>query len=121
MGGKLDFSGMYLVLGNVPPGTALVEGGQVAPEFQLVNETTVGGYLNFMQDAVNSGVGENREVKPDYTRELALASDAGALLDRIDLLLMHGSMPTRLRGQILTAINGVSIPTATASKNKASD
>ena len=23
MGGKLDFSGMFLVLGNVPPGTAM--------------------------------------------------------------------------------------------------
>lgn len=98
-----------------PPNSALASAGLVAPELQITAEPSVTGYLNFMQDAVNSGVGENREVKPDYTRELALASDAGALLDRIDLLLMHGSMPTRLRGQILTAINGVSIPTATAS------
>ena len=98
-----------------PPNSALASAGLVAPELQITAEPSVTGYLNFMQDAVNSGVGDNREVKPDYTRELALASDAGALLDRIDLLLMHGSMPTRLRGQILTAINGVSIPTATAS------
>jgi uncharacterized protein (DUF1800 family) len=37
--------------GYVPPGV-----GVTAPEFQLVNETTVGGYLNFMQDAIQNGI-----------------------------------------------------------------
>lgn len=99
----------------VPPNSALATAGLVAPELQITAEPSVTGYLNFMQEAINSGVGESREVKPDYTRELALAADTGALLDRIDLLLMHGSMPARLRGQILTTVNGVSIPAATAS------
>jgi uncharacterized protein (DUF1800 family) len=98
-----------------PPNSALASAGLVAPELQITAEPSVTGYLNFMQEAINSGVGEGREVKPDYTRELALASDTGALLDRINLLLMHGSMPARLRGQILTAVNGISIPAATAS------
>ena len=98
-----------------PPNSALAGAGLVAPELQITAEPSVTGYLNFMQEAINSGVGDGREVKPDYTRELALASDAGALLDRIDLLLLHGSMPARLRGQILAAVNGVSIPAATAS------
>ncbi|TAG24990.1 MAG: DUF1800 domain-containing protein [Burkholderiales bacterium] len=37
--------------GYVPPGI-----GVTAPEFQLVNETTVGGYLNFMQNAIRQGI-----------------------------------------------------------------
>ncbi|NJS35325.1 MAG: DUF1800 domain-containing protein [Brachymonas sp.] len=37
--------------GYVPPAI-----GVTAPEFQLVNETTVGGYLNFMQDAIKDGI-----------------------------------------------------------------
>ena len=98
-----------------PPNSALASAGLVAPELQITAEPSVTGYLNFMQEAINSGVGDGRAIKPDYTRELALASDTGALLDRIDLLLMHGSMPARLRGQILTAVNGISIPAATAS------
>ncbi|PLY44318.1 hypothetical protein CSZ94_06150 [Janthinobacterium sp. ROICE36] len=98
-----------------PPNSALAGAGLVAPELQITAEPSVTGYLNFMQDAVNSGVGESRDIKPDYTRELALASDTGALLERINLLLMHGSMPAKLRGQILTAVNGISIPTATSS------
>ncbi|MEG0885354.1 MAG: DUF1800 family protein, partial [Janthinobacterium sp.] len=99
----------------VPPNSALAGAGLVAPELQITAEPSVTGYLNFMQEAINSGVGESREVKPDYTRELALATDTAALLDRINLLMMHGSMPARLRGQILTAVNGISIPAATAS------
>ena len=98
-----------------PPNSALASAGLVAPELQITAEPSVTGYLNFLQEAINSGVGESREVKPDYTRELALATDTAALLDRINLLMMHGSMPARLRGQILTAVNGISIPAATAS------
>lgn len=37
--------------GYVPPGI-----GVTAPEFQLVNETTVGGYLNFMQSTIQEGI-----------------------------------------------------------------
>ncbi|MBW3501644.1 DUF1800 family protein [Janthinobacterium sp. NKUCC08_JDC] len=101
--------------GYTPPNSTLASAGLVAPELQITAEPSVTGYLNFMQEAINSGVGDGRDIKPDYTRELALAADPGALLDRINLLLMHGSMPARLRGQILTAVNGVSIPAATAS------
>ncbi|MGX9782132.1 DUF1800 domain-containing protein [Janthinobacterium lividum] len=99
----------------IPPNSALAGAGLVAPELQITSEPSVTGYLNYMQDVLDRGVGEAREIKPDYTRELALVSDTSALLDRINLLLMHGSMPASLRGQILTAINGVSIPAATAS------
>ena len=42
--------------GYVPPGTALSASGATAPEFQLVNETTVGGYLNFMQSVIERGI-----------------------------------------------------------------
>ncbi|MBA4002243.1 MAG: DUF1800 domain-containing protein, partial [Delftia sp.] len=35
--------------GYVPPSTPLATTGQVAPEFQIVTETSVSGYLNFMQ------------------------------------------------------------------------
>ncbi|KAB8044909.1 DUF1800 domain-containing protein [Janthinobacterium aquaticum] len=94
----------------VPPNSALASAGLYAPELQITAEPSVTAYLNFMQDTVASGVGESLEVKPDYTQELALAADAPALLDRIDLLLTHGTMSARLRGRLLTAVNSVAIP-----------
>ena len=35
--------------GYVPPNTAIATAGKQAPEFQLLNETTTAGYINFMQ------------------------------------------------------------------------
>lgn len=87
----------------------------MAPELQITSEPSVTGYLNYIQDAIIAGVGEGRDVQASYPRELALGADTAALLDRIDLLLMHGSMPAKLRGQIISALNTITIPTATAS------
>lgn len=72
--------------GYVPPGTALVEGGQVAPEFQLVNETTVGGYLNFMQDRIANGF-SSKDVVATYAAEKALVLDPARLVQRLNLLM----------------------------------
>ena len=99
----------------VPPNSAIASAGLVAPELQVSSEPSVTGYLNFMQEAINTGVGESREVKPDYAKELALAGDANALVDRIDLLLLNGAMPSRLRSQIVSAVNTITLPAATAS------
>ena len=41
----------------VPPRTGLAAVGLVAPEFQLVNEVSVAGYLNFLQALVANGLG----------------------------------------------------------------
>ena len=94
----------------VPPNSAIASGGMVAPEMQITSEPSVTGYLNFMQEAINAGVGEGREIRPDYSKELALSSDANALVDRIDLLLLNGAMSPKLRGQIVNAVNGVTLP-----------
>ncbi|OBV38165.1 DUF1800 domain-containing protein [Janthinobacterium psychrotolerans] len=96
----------------VPPNSAIASAGLVAPEMQLTSEPSVTGYLNFMQEAVNSGVGDARLVKPDYTQELAASADANALVDRVDLLLLNGAMTSRLRGQIVNAVNSIVLPAA---------
>ena len=96
----------------VPPNSAIASAGLVAPEMQITSEPSVTGYLNFMQEAVNSGVGDARLVKPDYTAELAVSADANALVDRVDLLLLNGAMSSRLRGQIVNAVNSIVLPAA---------
>ena len=50
--------------GYVPPNTAIATAGKVAPEFQLHNETTTAGYINFMQCVTRGGY---NDVKPDAT------------------------------------------------------
>jgi len=72
--------------GYVPPATAIASNKMVAPEFQLVNETSVGGYLNFMQDRLLNGF-DSKDVMASYSAEKALTADPAALVRRLNLLL----------------------------------
>lgn len=113
--------------GYVPPNTSIADANLVSPEMQLVGETSVVGYLNTIRDIIPNGTGgTNRDVKGNYTAELALSDTPEKLLDRVDLLLMAKQMSATLRGQILTAVNLVAISTtdvaaaAAARKNRVS-
>ena len=81
----------------------------VAPEFQLVNETTVAGYINFMYQAVRGEGYRSRDVKPRYTAELGIAHDSSALLDRLDLLLTANQLTSATRQAILDALNSLTV------------
>ncbi|MES2739804.1 MAG: DUF1800 domain-containing protein [Pseudomonadota bacterium] len=105
--------------GYVPPNTTIASAGLVAPEMQIVAEPAVTGYLNFMREAIAKGVGDEREVKADYTAELALADKPEQLVDRINLLLLNGNMTSTLRNQILTGVNSIAIPAASSSNASA--
>jgi len=98
--------------GYVPPNTPIASAGLVAPEMQIVLETSVVGYARFMLGAVPSGVGSGspRDIQPDYTAERALADNADALIARVDLLLTAGMMSADTRNLIRTAVNSVTIP-----------
>jgi uncharacterized protein (DUF1800 family) len=98
--------------GYVPPSTALTA-GKVAPEFQLVNESSVGGYLNFMMGVVDTGFNSG-DIKAAYTSELALVTDATALVQRLNLLLCAGQLSAATQSLIVTALQATPV-TATSS------
>jgi len=91
--------------GYVPPNSALGALGITAPEFQITNESTVVGYANFAQNFVANGVGETR---PDYSAELALATDAAALVNRVALLLAASGLSAETLNTISTAVATIS-------------
>ncbi len=97
--------------GYVPPNTRIASANLVAPEFQILHETSVVGYSNFMRSIVPSGVGSNspRDIQPNYSKELALADDADALIDRVDLLLTYGTMSDETKDLVREAVESVSI------------
>jgi uncharacterized protein (DUF1800 family) len=100
--------------GYSPPNTRIGAAGLVAPEFQIVDEVTTAGYLNTMQTTIDTGIGTpvNRQadVHSAYAAEMALASDPGALTDRMNALLLNGQMSSALRGRIVAAVGSVKIP-----------
>lgn len=87
--------------GYTPPNTPIADAGLVAPELQLANETTVIGYVNYMQTLISGGVGD---VRGDYTELLALAANAQGLVDRVNLLLVAGQLSSATILQIRAAV-----------------
>lgn len=85
--------------GYIPPNSLLAAQNLSSPEMQLTNESTVVGYLNFMQTVLVNGMGD---VKPDYSAELTYAADPVALTNRYALLLTAN----QLAADTLTLISG---------------
>jgi uncharacterized protein (DUF1800 family) len=70
--------------GYVPPNTAIASAGKQAPEFQLLNETTTAGYINFIQWITRNGY---NDVKPGYAELLPIAHDVPAVIAWLNLRL----------------------------------
>ena len=116
----------YFRPGYVPPSTALAANRSVAPEFQLVNESSVGGYLNYMQGVIRNGVYVNAPDQPNsgsnasngyditaaYTAELALVTDAAALVRRLALLLCADQLSASTQTLIVNALNATPVTAA---------
>ncbi len=101
----------------VPANSTLGSNGITAPEFQICNETTVAGYLNFMQLVIPYGIGGNSGYglgnaspnKPDYTGELSFANDPASLVARYNLLLAGGGLGADTVATIITAVTSVPV------------
>ena len=120
--------------GYVPPSTALSASQTTAPEFQLVNESSVGGYLNYMQGVIRNGIYVNAPDLPNnasnttngyditaaYSAELPLAGDAAALVKRLNLLLCAGQLSAGTQALIVSALNANAL-TSTSSDNAKRD
>lgn len=95
--------------GYAPAGTQSADMGLVAPEFQIVNETSVAGYVNFMERSIDGRGFWLRDFTLNYSAELAIAHDSTALLDRIDLLYTGGQLTEGSRTTILNALNAYDV------------
>jgi uncharacterized protein (DUF1800 family) len=101
--------------GYVPPNSAIANASLVAPEFGLTNETTVAGYINYMQNTVSNG---QNDVKPDYTSLQAIADDAQSLINEINLVLAAGQITNPTLALIKNAIGSMPSGTATYRNNR---
>jgi hypothetical protein len=88
----------------------------------------VGGYLNFMQDAIRRGINcpeptvpqaaytnYSYDIVPNYAAEIALISNPSALINRLNLLLCGGQLSSATIGLIS---NAISTPVLTASSTE---
>ena len=101
--------------GYVPPNSAIGSAGMVAPEFQITNESSVVGYVNYMQSVVKTGAGD---VKADYASLMPLADNAQALLDELNLLLAASQLSTATLSLMQGAIGSMAAGTDPARLNR---
>lgn len=98
----------YYRPGYVPPGTAMASAGATAPEFQIINESTVAAWANLVMGFAMNGLWvrapelpnqppdptptDGFDLIPDYHAEKALVGDTVALVNRLNLLLCAGQL-----------------------------
>lgn len=107
--------------GYSPPNTKIGNAGLVAPEMQIVDEVTVAGYANSLQTTINSGIGSGNDVRATLAVEVALASDPAALAERMNTLLLYGSMSAGLKQRIVDSVTGVTVPASTGTNQATID
>jgi uncharacterized protein (DUF1800 family) len=100
--------------GYVPPNTQAAAQNLVAPEFQILTEPTVVGYINYMAGTVNNA----RNIKADYSTEKALATDPTALVSHLNLCLASGALTSTSQSLIVNAITSISAATETGLLNR---
>ena len=101
--------------GYVPPNSTIASAGLVAPEFQITNESTVIGYVNYMQRAVSAGVGD---VRANYSPLLPLADNAQSLVDELNTVLVAGQLNASSLASITSALNSMPSGTDTNRNNR---
>ena len=90
---------------NYTPNGELKDAGLVAPEFQITNASTIIEVKNLVDLWVDSGRLEERigALAPEvvsFEKEIALAADPDALLNRLDTLLTYGTLSDNTRAVI---------------------
>jgi uncharacterized protein (DUF1800 family) len=101
--------------GYVPPNTAIASAGKLAPEFQILNETTTAGYMNFMQGVTRVGI---RDVRPTYADLLPIAHDVQQVVAWLNLRLTANQMSNDSLTTIQNVLNLFAITQASTNDNK---
>jgi uncharacterized protein (DUF1800 family) len=105
--------------GYTPPGTQLAALGLVAPEMQITTETSVAGYLNFMQSAIGATTSLlESDMVADYAEWLPLAGDATTLVSQANLVLCAGQMSTPTFDTVRDAVNAMPAGDAAQRRNR---
>ena len=114
----------YFRPGYTPAGTPIAKAGKVAPEFQIVNESTVANWVNRAEAMAGGGIGWNgtgADVVVDYSPLVAKlnSGNANQLVQELNLRLFAGRMSPALQAAVAHAMGGVGGSDAASQLNRA--
>lgn len=91
-----------------PPSYVIPQTTLNAPEFDLENTATAILRLSLADSLVNNKItGFSIDLSATSMLGQIAAANSGNLVDTLGVLFMHGQMPSDMRSEILTAINGL--------------
>lgn len=112
--------------GYVMPGSQSAVSGLLTPEFQLLDETSIGGYANYMMSSIERGFGKAgytgtasaQDIRTAYQRNLnhsiyTLADNPVDLVEDVNRRLMYGQMSAGLKQAIADAVSKINHGTST--------
>ncbi len=101
--------------GYVPPNTPIADAEKQAPEFQIHNETTTAGYINFLEWVTRFGYSD---VKPTYQALLPMAHDIPAVISWLNLRLCANQLSTETIVQITAALTSLHVTSSSTDEFK---
>lgn len=101
--------------GYVPPNTTIAAGNKQAPEFQLLNETTTAGYINFLEWMIRYGY---NDVVPSYAALLPIAHDVPGVIAWLNLHLCANQLSAGAITTMQVALAALGISAASADDAK---
>ena len=104
--------------GYVPPNTGIAAASLVAPEFQLHDEVSSAGYINYLADFVSSSFGYRNDIKPNYTFLLPIAGNAKALVAWVNLHLTANQLSANTVSLITASIEKLAITGTSTDKDR---
>lgn len=104
--------------GYVPPNTGIAAASLVAPEFQLHDEVSNTGYINYLADFISSSFGYRNDIKPDYSALLPIAGDAKALVAWVNLHLTANQLSANTVALITASIEKLPITATSTDKDR---
>ena len=94
--------------GYTPPNSAIATQKLVAPEFQITNEISIIGFINYMILTLRDGRGD---VRGNFAEYVAVANESQLMIDLINLRVAANQVSAATIAQIKTAVD--SLPSAT--------
>jgi uncharacterized protein (DUF1800 family) len=103
--------------GDHAPQGELADSGLTAPEYQITNNNTFIGFLNFVQMLMDFGLTTDAySLRCDYSSLTPFASDASTLVDKVTARFMGSPLDAPSRQTLIDGINSIPFDNTTQSK-----
>lgn len=102
----------------IKPQSVMQANDMAGPEFQLVNETSVAGYINFIDTTIRGRGFWLNDLRPDFGELLDLAAKPRALAEEVSLIVAAGQLQAFTIDKIVEALESLNVTEQSSSEER---